>query len=67
MPAIARQTYVVRGMAFSPDSTKLAVAQSDKIVYIYKLGLDWCVHFFAAAATTPYILAAPYCWVLLVH
>jgi intraflagellar transport protein 172 len=28
-------------MAFSPDSTKLAIAQSDNIVFIYKLGLDW--------------------------
>ncbi|GBG73915.1 hypothetical protein CBR_g17630 [Chara braunii] len=28
-------------MAFSPDSAKLAVAQSDNIVFIYKLGYDW--------------------------
>lgn len=28
-------------MAFSPDSTKLAVAQSDGIVFVYKLGLKW--------------------------
>lgn len=28
--------YVVRSMAFSPDSSKLAVAQSDNIVYIYR-------------------------------
>ena len=28
-------------MAFSPDSTKLALAQSDDIVFIYRLGLDW--------------------------
>ena len=28
-------------MAFSPDSTKLAVAQSDNIVFVYKLGLEW--------------------------
>jgi intraflagellar transport protein 172 len=28
-------------MAFSPDSTKLAIAQSDNIVFVYKLGLDW--------------------------
>eukprot|EP00898_Chlorokybus_atmophyticus_P006921 jgi/Chlat1/722/Chrsp104S01301 len=33
--------YVVRGLAWSPDGTKLAVAQSDDIVFIYKLGLDW--------------------------
>lgn len=31
----------MRGLAFSPDSTKLAVAQSDNIVFIYKIGLEW--------------------------
>lgn len=30
-------------MVFSPDSTKLAVGQSDNIIYIYKLGEDWWV------------------------
>lgn len=35
------QPYIVRCMAFSPDSTKLAIAQSDDIVFIYRLGLDW--------------------------
>lgn len=33
--------YMVRGLAFSPDSTKLAIAQSDNIVFVYKLGLEW--------------------------
>jgi intraflagellar transport protein 172 len=28
--------YIVRQMAFSPDSTKLAIAQSDNIVFIYR-------------------------------
>ena len=28
-------------MAFSPDSTRLAVAQSDCVVFVYKLGLEW--------------------------
>ncbi len=28
-------------MQFSPDSTKLAIAQSDNIVFVYKLGVDW--------------------------
>jgi intraflagellar transport protein 172 len=32
---------VVRALEFSPCSTKLAVAQSDAIVFIYKLGTDW--------------------------
>ncbi|XP_026675781.1 intraflagellar transport protein 172 homolog [Diaphorina citri] len=36
-----RKSYVVKGLAFSPDSTKLAVAQSDNIIFIYKLGDDW--------------------------
>lgn len=35
------QNYVVRSMVFSPDSTKLALAQSDNIVFVYRLGLDW--------------------------
>ncbi|KAJ3273642.1 hypothetical protein HDV01_004251 [Terramyces sp. JEL0728] len=35
------RSYFVCGLAFSPDSTKLAVAQSDCVVYVYKLGLDW--------------------------
>ncbi len=32
---------VVRGLAFSPSSDKLGVAQSNCIVFVYKLGLDW--------------------------
>jgi intraflagellar transport protein 172 len=28
-------------MAFSPDSSRLAIAQSDNIVFVYKLGLKW--------------------------
>tara|TARA_B100000405_G_scaffold165324_1_gene115537 strand:+ start:257 stop:598 length:342 start_codon:yes stop_codon:yes gene_type:complete len=35
------KTYVVRAMHFSPDSSKLAIAQSDNIVFVYKLGLEW--------------------------
>eukprot|EP00659_Diplonema_papillatum_P006871 gene6871-10538_t len=35
------KTYVVRGMVFSPDSSKLAIAQSDNAVFVYKLGIDW--------------------------
>ena len=35
------KNYTVVAMAFSPDSTKLAIAQSDNIVFIYKLGLEW--------------------------
>jgi intraflagellar transport protein 172 len=35
------KTYVVTGMAFSPDSSRLAIAQSDNIVFVYKLGTEW--------------------------
>jgi intraflagellar transport protein 172 len=37
----AQRTYIVRAIEFSPDSSKLAVAQSDNIVFVYKLGVDW--------------------------
>eukprot|EP00967_Tisochrysis_lutea_P044782 scaffold54325_cov20-Tisochrysis_lutea.AAC.4 len=33
--------FVVRAMAFSPDSTRLAIAQSDNIVFVYRLGDSW--------------------------
>ena len=33
--------YIITGLAFSPDSTLLAVAQSDSIVFVYRLGLEW--------------------------
>lgn len=34
-------SYFVKALAFSPDSAKLAVAQSDGGVYVYKLGVGW--------------------------
>lgn len=40
-PAGGRSSYNIRGVSFSPDSTRLAVAQSDNIVYVYKLGETW--------------------------
>ncbi|KAF0975063.1 hypothetical protein FDP41_005816 [Naegleria fowleri] len=33
--------YTITGMVFSPDDVKLAIAQTDDIVYIYRLGLEW--------------------------
>ncbi|KAJ3095379.1 hypothetical protein HDU97_007002 [Phlyctochytrium planicorne] len=33
--------YYVCALAFSPDSTRLAVAQTDCVVFVYKLGLEW--------------------------
>ena len=35
------KAYQVRSLAFSPDSTRLAVGQSDCIVFVYKLGGSW--------------------------
>jgi intraflagellar transport protein 172 len=31
----------VRAVCFSPDNQKIAIAQSDNIVFIYKIGLEW--------------------------
>lgn len=36
-----KKSYIIKGLAFSPDSTKLAVGQSDNVLYVYKLGEDW--------------------------
>ena len=35
------KNYIVYGLQFSPDSSKLAIAQSDNIVYVYNLGASW--------------------------
>ncbi|EAL39797.1 AGAP005330-PA [Anopheles gambiae str. PEST] len=40
-PNAMKNSYVIRGITFSPDSSRLAVAQSDSIVYVYKLGEQW--------------------------
>ncbi|RUS80517.1 hypothetical protein EGW08_011738 [Elysia chlorotica] len=36
-----KKSYTVKGMAFSGDSTKIAVGQTDNIIYVYKIGDDW--------------------------
>lgn len=36
-----KKSYTVKGLAFSPDSTKIAVGQTDNIIYVYKIGDDW--------------------------
>lgn len=36
-----KQSYVVTAMAFSPDSTKIAVGQSDCVIFVYRIGEDW--------------------------
>lgn len=40
-PEAGKKSYVIVGIAFSPDSTKIAVAQSDCIVYVYRIGEKW--------------------------
>ncbi|XP_050690071.1 intraflagellar transport protein 172 homolog [Eriocheir sinensis] len=36
-----KKSYLVKAIAFSPDSTKLAIGQTDNIIYVYKIGEDW--------------------------
>jgi intraflagellar transport protein 172 len=33
--------FVVQDICYSPDNARLALAQSDNILYVYKLGLEW--------------------------
>ncbi|XP_064911402.1 intraflagellar transport protein 172 homolog isoform X1 [Columba livia] len=53
-----RKSYAVRGMAFSPDSTKIAIGQTDNIVYVYRIGEEWgdkkviCNKFIQTSAVT---------------
>ncbi|ORZ40210.1 intraflagellar transport protein [Catenaria anguillulae PL171] len=35
------KSYTITGLAFSPDSTKLAVAQSEGSVFVYRIGAEW--------------------------
>ncbi|XP_076872854.1 intraflagellar transport protein 172 homolog [Brachyhypopomus gauderio] len=36
-----KKSYVVKSMAFSPDSTKIGIAQTDNIIFVYKIGEEW--------------------------
>jgi intraflagellar transport protein 172 len=36
-----KKSYTVKGVAFSPDSSKIAIGQTDNIIYVYKIGEDW--------------------------
>ena len=36
-----KRSYTVKGIEFSPDGTKLAVGQTDNIVFVYKVGEEW--------------------------
>src|SRR5690348_17005619 len=34
------KTYIITGICFSPDDSRIAIAQSDNIVFVYKLGTE---------------------------
>ena len=36
-----RHSFQVNGMSFSADSERLAIGQSDHVIYIYKIGNSW--------------------------
>ena len=36
-----KKSYLVKGLAFSPDSTKIAVGQTDNIIFVYKIEEEW--------------------------
>lgn len=38
--AFSKTSFTVKGLAFSPDSTKIAVGQTDSVIYIFKVGLE---------------------------
>lgn len=40
---LGKRCYQVTALAFSPDSTKIAVGQSDNIIYVYRIGDKWYV------------------------
>lgn len=35
----------VKGLAFSTDGTKIAVGQTDFVIHVYKIGVNWSVSF----------------------
>ena len=39
--ALSDSTFSVLDLAYSSDSTRLALAQSDNMLYVYKLGTEW--------------------------
>ncbi|XP_053316583.1 intraflagellar transport protein 172 homolog [Spea bombifrons] len=53
-----KKSYAVKGLAFSPDSSKIAVGQTDNIIYVYRIGDDWgdkkviCNKFIQTSAVT---------------
>ncbi|XP_061378343.1 intraflagellar transport protein 172 homolog [Danaus plexippus] len=39
--AAGKKSYVITGLAFSDNSELLGVAQSDNMVFVYRIGADW--------------------------
>ena len=40
-----KRSYIVKSLEFSPDSTRLAVGQSDNIVFVYKVRVSRSYNF----------------------
>jgi len=40
---LGKKCYQVTSLAFSPDSTKIAIGQTDNIIYVYRIGENWYV------------------------
>ena len=40
-PYQSTASYGIQGLVFSPDSTRLAVVQTDQVIFVYRLGLAW--------------------------
>ncbi|KAH9500287.1 hypothetical protein Btru_073626 [Bulinus truncatus] len=40
-PKFGKKSYTVKNVAFSGDSSKIAVGQTDNIIYVYKIGDEW--------------------------
>ena len=38
--AFSKETFTVKGLAFSPDSTRIAIGQTDCVIYVFKVGLE---------------------------
>jgi len=38
---LGKKCYQVTSLAFSPDSTKIAIGQTDNIIYVYRIGENW--------------------------
>nr|CAB3255301.1 intraflagellar transport protein 172 homolog [Phallusia mammillata] len=53
-----KKSYSVKALAFSPCSTKIALGQTDNIIYVYKIGEEWgekkviCNKFLQTSAVT---------------